>query len=201
MSDWNEGWNEGGGHRARHAEVDDLEVARHDKHFLAAAAIVAGEDVLDVGCGSGQTCGRLVLLVWQAADRNEWSTLAQGALGVPRSGPDPFSLADPDVVHTVLNEAGFGDVALTEVDEPVYFGRDAGEALSFVCGFADTKAALAVVGQDEGRRRLLSALCRRESPEGVLLGSRAWIVTGVGRHRSPGPDSLRVSRLPGPGLR
>ena len=52
---------------------------------------------------------RLVLLVWQERDRNEWATAIRQALtaaaATPR-GPDPFSLADPTVTEGILAAAG-----------------------------------------------------------------------------------------------
>ena len=50
--------------------------------------------------------GRLVMLVWQAHDRNEWDVAIHEALTGPDGsrvvagdGPDPFSLADPATVE------------------------------------------------------------------------------------------------------
>jgi len=43
--------------------------------------------------------GRLVMMVWQASDRNEWDVAIrrslEGSAAAPAAGPDPFSLADP----------------------------------------------------------------------------------------------------------
>ena len=71
--------------------------------------------------------GRLVMMVWQAHDLNEWSVAIrrclEGSAAVASAGPDPFSLADPPVVTGVLEDAGFADVIFTDVREPMYFGR------------------------------------------------------------------------------
>ncbi len=50
---------------------------------------------------------RLAMLVWQEEDRNEWATairqvLAAGDEAAAPPGLDPFSLADPDVVRSIL---------------------------------------------------------------------------------------------------
>ena len=81
--------------------------------------------------------GRLVMLVWQAEDRNEWQvTIRQsldgpeGALAAASGGPDPFSLADPPAVTEILAAAGFAGITFTDVRKPVYYGRDVGAALA-----------------------------------------------------------------------
>jgi ubiquinone/menaquinone biosynthesis C-methylase UbiE len=58
--------------------------------------------------------GRLVMMVWQAAERNEWEVAIRDALtGAERStaaasaGQDAFSLADPPEVTRILEAAGF----------------------------------------------------------------------------------------------
>ena len=75
---------------------------------------------------------RLVMMVWQGQDRNEWATAIRQALtggaapAQPASGPDPFSLAEPARVESILGAAGFVEVAFADVHEPVYYGPDAG---------------------------------------------------------------------------
>ena len=130
--------------------------------------------------------GRLVMMVWQAGDRNEWAVAVQHSLeaaepaAIPSAGPDPFSLADPPTVNEVLGAAGFADVAFTDVHEPVYYGPDVAAALDWVRGFAcisgalkrlDPAAAASVAG------RLREALAARMRHGGVWFDSRAWIVT------------------------
>ena len=58
--------------------------------------------------------GRLVMMVWQASERNEWDVTirqslgaAEGPVAVPSGLPDPFSLADPPAVTELLEGAGF----------------------------------------------------------------------------------------------
>ena len=115
--------------------------------------------------------GRLVMMVWQAAERNEWTVAIRKALGTapPGNGPNAFSLADPPAVERILGSAGFADVTLTDVDEPVYYGPDPQAALEWVRGFA--------AAQDGGLERLRDMLAARMSDDGVWFGSRAWIVS------------------------
>jgi ubiquinone/menaquinone biosynthesis C-methylase UbiE len=131
--------------------------------------------------------GRLVMMVWQARDRNEWSmaigrclTGAEGAAGAAAAGPDPFSLADPPAVTEILEAAGFADVTFTDVREPMYFGPDVATALDWIRGFACTSEALGRLDSDAAARalgRLRVILAEHNGDRGVRFGSRAWIIT------------------------
>jgi SAM-dependent methyltransferase len=131
--------------------------------------------------------GRLVMMVWQAHERNEWDVAIHRALAEPEGptmvagdGQDPFSLADPPTVEAILQAAGFGDVAFIDVHEPVCYGPDPAAALDWVRGFTSTNellkrldpaaAALALT-------RLRDALGAHIAHGGVWFNSRAWIVT------------------------
>ncbi len=64
--------------------------------------------------------GRLVMMVWQGHERNEWEVAIRRSLegfeepaAVAPAGPDPFSLADPATVEGILDAAGFADVTFT----------------------------------------------------------------------------------------
>ena len=131
--------------------------------------------------------GRLVMMVWQAHQRNEWDVAihqslgaAEGPVAVPSGGPDPFSLADPPTVTGILEAAGFADVAFTNVHEPVYYGPDVAAALDWVCGFACTSEVLKRLDPAAAARavgRLREALAAHLSDDGVWFNSSAWIVT------------------------
>src|SRR5882757_2442790 len=93
--------------------------------------------------------GRLVMMVWQAKEHNEWQvaidqvlTAHDGTAAVAPGAPDAFSLADPTTTTALLHAAGFVDVAFTDVRQPVYYGPDTDTALAWVRGFTSTKLAL-----------------------------------------------------------
>ena len=128
--------------------------------------------------------GRLVLLVWQAADRQEWigeftrALLGRTPPAPPAGAPGPFSLGDPARVRSVLGAAGFTDVGLTSVTEPMAFGRTAEEAHGFVLGLLGWM----LQGQDDQRRAEATDALRRTmtdhlTTDGVHFGSAAWLVT------------------------
>ena len=135
---------------------------------------------------------RLVMMVWQEHERNEWSVAIERALSVPgatggplsENGPDHFSLADPAHVELILDYAGFSNVMFDEVHEPVFYGRDVDRALDFVTGFQSTRQTLFGLDEtsaSEALERLRQTLYTHQTDEGVLLDSRAWIVSAQRR--------------------
>jgi SAM-dependent methyltransferase len=131
--------------------------------------------------------GRLVLMVWQARERNEWSTGIREALAgdnpvppPPTDGPHPFSLADPAAAASILTAAGFAEISFTDVREPVYYGPDAAVAFDVVRGLRSTRDLLAGLDSGEAERaldRLRATLAAHQGPDGVLFDARTWIIT------------------------
>lgn len=131
--------------------------------------------------------GRLALLSWQGLADNDWvlavrETLASGrSLPEPPPGaPGPFGLADRSDVQRILTAAGFVDVEIVEVREPMYLGADGDDAFSFVAGLGLARGLLG--GLDAGAREAaLDELRRRlwghATADGVLLGAAAWLIT------------------------
>jgi SAM-dependent methyltransferase len=130
--------------------------------------------------------GRLLMMVWQGHEQNEWSVSIEEALAatvksrVPTSeGLDPFSLADPAMVRRVLDAAGFTDVTFTGVRQPIYYGQDVAAALEWVGGFACAKEVLGGLdptGSELALERLRETLVAHAREGGVWFDSRAWIV-------------------------
>ena len=133
---------------------------------------------------------RLVLLVWQRYEHNEWARTIDAALGdaaqPPQPGADPFSLGDAEATADMLEGAGFDRVRFEDVREPVLYGHDLDAALAFVRGFQDTSAALASLSDGEAARtveRLRETLAAHYNDErGVVLDARSWLITARRRH-------------------
>ncbi|MFI6515605.1 class I SAM-dependent methyltransferase [Spirillospora sp. NPDC050679] len=132
--------------------------------------------------------GRLVMTVWQAPGLNEWDVVIRRSLAGPDGppvtaappGPDPFSLADPTTVKEILCAAGFADIALADVHEPVYHGPDVAAALGWIRGFTCTDEMLKRLDSAASARavgRLREALAEHLRDDGVWFDSRAWLVT------------------------
>lgn len=246
-----------------HADRFDAGVARYREPFLAAAAIGPGMDVLDVGCGNGETTldaarlsgtgtvtgvdlssrmldlarrraarwanvrfvqadaqiadlgthdrvisrtgamffgdppaafanlagalrpgGRLALAVWAPYAEQEWLPAFRSIAAAgrdlppfPPTGPHPFSMGDPERVRPLLRTAGFTDVELELVREPMSFGPDVATAEPMVLGLvagmlADLDDATRAAAQDALRTSLLAHL----GPYGVAYRSAMWII-------------------------
>jgi SAM-dependent methyltransferase len=167
-------------HRFQPASFDVL-ISRFGTMFFA--DLIAGFTNLANASRSG---ARLVMMVWQSCQRNEWATAIPAALTAPDKqdsatcGQGLFSLAETDVVEAILQKAGFSEVGFIDVHEPVYYGPDVDTAYQIVCSFKSTKdlldrldAGAAERTLDQLRRMLVDHL----TGNGVLFDSRAWIVT------------------------
>ncbi len=136
-------------------EVGDVQVYRfQSKEFDVAISRFGTMFFADPGAAFRNVAralragGQLVMMVWQAHDRNEWAVSIDRALArgmrspVADFGPDPFSLGEPAAARRILASAGFSAVAFTDVEVPVYYGRDVNAALDFVSRFGTVSQAL-----------------------------------------------------------
>lgn len=153
----------------------DLAISRFGTMFFADPGAAFG----NIGRAL-RPSGRLVMMVWQSRDRNEWDVAIRQCWPDVSGTPDPFSLGDRPTVTGILEAAGFTDVTFTDVHQPVYYGPDVAAALGWVRGFACTGEALRRLDPPAAARalgRLEEMLAARMTGDGVWFGSRAWIVT------------------------
>ena len=128
--------------------------------------------------------GRLVLLVWQGRERNEWATAIQGALALnapSANAPAAFSLGDRAATMRILAAAGFVSIDFAEVHEPVFYGPDVDAAHEAIVELFLPKDAPV---EGETAQRLRALLEAHLTDDGVLFDSRAWIVVA---HKPTGP--------------
>lgn len=131
--------------------------------------------------------GRLVMMVWQSAEANEWSVAIQRCLAPGTRPPtasagasDPFSLADPGAVERLLAEAGFAGTTFGDAQEPVYYGASVEAALDWIGGFLCTRDILQrldAAGAERACERLREMLAKHQRAQGIWFDSRAWIVS------------------------
>src|SRR5215218_7125315 len=166
-------------HRFDHAGFD-VAISRFGTMFFSDPAAAFANIATALRPGA-----RLVLLVWQRREDNEWARAIDAALGdavqPPPADEDPFSMGDAEATARLLSGAGFAGIRFDDVREPVLYGHDLDAALAFVRGWQDTSAALASLSDGEAARtveRLREALAAHHSDErGVVLDSRSWLIT------------------------
>lgn len=131
--------------------------------------------------------GRLVLMVWQPADRQSWLASMFEALALgrdlpmpPPSVPGPFGLGDPDRTRSILESAGFVDVELTGIDGDFRIGDDVEDSYGFASSMGITRGLLSGV-TDEDRatalQQLRSTIAASTDESGTHFESAAWLVT------------------------
>jgi SAM-dependent methyltransferase len=134
-----------------------------------------------------QPGGRLVLLVWQAAESNEWFTEWRGALAAgrtlpppPGGAPGPFALGDPARIRSLCAVGGFAQVSVTPLSAPMRFGSDVSEAEAFALDvFGGLLEELSGAARERALDELRRSLAAHETPDGVYVGSAMWLVQAV----------------------
>jgi SAM-dependent methyltransferase len=128
--------------------------------------------------------GRLVILVWQGPRPNEWIRELSGALAAgrdlpvpPIGAPGPFAQADPDDVTTVLTGAGFTDIGLTGLSEPIWFGTTPDHAHDFVLGLMGWMLhGLDDAGRQRAHATLRDTVSSHATGSGVVFQSATWLI-------------------------
>lgn len=128
--------------------------------------------------------GRLAMMTWQSLAGNEWLEKIATAFAagreprIPPPGVGPFALSDPDRIHALLGEAGYGGVKVLGHEAPIWLGTDATDAYQFILGL---NGWMLEGLDDDGRAAALDALravtAAHETPGGVTFASATWITT------------------------
>lgn len=137
--------------------------------------------------GGLRSNGTIALLAWRTLQENEWLMSLRSALAIgrelpmpPPDAPTPFALANPERVHSILGSAGFDGVELKPIDEMIELGTDASDALEFAKTMGIVEGLTDGLDPDARAQAMgnLAALFReRETADGVLLASAAWLIT------------------------
>jgi SAM-dependent methyltransferase len=165
------------------AQHFDVAISRYGTMFFADPVAA----FRNIG-GALRPGGRLVMMVWQAHEANEWSVAVHQALAPYYSSSpganDHFSLADPGTVERTLGAAGFASVKFSDAREPVYYGTNVDAAIEWVRGFRFVRDILQRLNAAAATRVLDSlreALAKNSSEKGVWFDAREWIVTAERR--------------------
>jgi SAM-dependent methyltransferase len=128
--------------------------------------------------------GRLALLVWQGPHANEWIGELTGALGAgrdlpapPSGAPGPFAQADPEAVKAVLTRAGFANIEVDGMRQPMWFGADAEDARVFVLGLMGRMLhGLDDAGRNRALDNLHATVRAHDTGHGVFHQSATWLI-------------------------
>ncbi len=132
--------------------------------------------------------GRMAFLCWAELMANEWVVVpgAAAAEHVPAAAvadpdtPGPFSLASTDRLRSLLDAAGFTEVGIEQVSEPLLMGSDPADTVEFLKATGLGQRLLRDADAPTRRRvtgAMTAALDPYQTADGVRLGSQAWLVT------------------------
>jgi SAM-dependent methyltransferase len=169
------------------AQVHDFGSASYDRVVSRTGTMFFGDAAaaFDNLATATQPDGRLAILVWRDLAENEWLREIVEALRVgrdlpmpPPGAPGPFAQSDPAMVEPMLTGAGWSDVAFQSLDRAVWLGPDADRGTSWQLG----QSAWLLLGLDDAQHARATAnlhalLAAHQTPDGVLLGSAAWLIT------------------------
>jgi SAM-dependent methyltransferase len=126
--------------------------------------------------------GRLAFVSWREARRNAWASIPYGAVSMVRDPSSsagkggPFAFARPERVRGVLAAAGFDDVTLTSIDDPVCVGSNVEAAIDFTDATELCKLGLTTLERRRVHGALRTALTPFANNSGVWLPASAWLV-------------------------
>lgn len=160
--------------------VDDLVVSRTGTMFFGDQAAAMANLARAARPG-----GRLALLVWRGWAENAWLRAIVAALAgsrdlpmPPAGAPGPFAQSDPALVEPLLREAGWSGVTFRALDRPVWLGPDADQGTRWQLGqFAWLLHDLDSAERDAAAKRLHDLFAEHQTPDGVQMGSAAWLIT------------------------
>lgn len=170
------------------AQVHDFPGAGFDAAISRTGTMFFGDPAAAFGniARSLRSSGRLVLLVWQGPEPNEWIRELSGALAAGRTlpsppigTPGPFAQADPGQVRALLSSAGFANVGFEGLSGPMRFGASADDAFDFVIGLMGWMLqGLDASGRDLALASLRETIHEHETVGGeVCFESATWLVT------------------------
>jgi hypothetical protein len=135
--------------------------------------------------------GRVAFVCWQELGRNPWMRVpvmaAAQQIPMPAppapGAPGPFSFADPGRVDGILAGAGFQEIAIEPLAGELVVGGSGApleQAVEFVLQMGPMAAALRESSGEQIARVTTAvgeAMAPYATPQGVVLGCAAWIVS------------------------
>ncbi len=129
--------------------------------------------------------GRMSFVCWRPFQENLWMRVPMEAAlphlpPMPPAdplAPGPFAFADPNRVHSILRDAGFGSVTITPFDLSIG-GSDIEQTLQLTLKVGPLGAALRENPglADAAVAAVRDAISAYATPKGVLMPAAVWIV-------------------------
>jgi SAM-dependent methyltransferase len=132
--------------------------------------------------------GRLCFVCWQSPRDNPWVSIAGAALKPflpePAETPDPrepgpFAFADPDYLQSIVDGAGFEDVAIEPLTPRLKVADDLEGALDFMARVGPMSRAMTELegrARDDALEAVRAALAPHLGPDGLRLDAACWLV-------------------------
>jgi SAM-dependent methyltransferase len=135
--------------------------------------------------------GRLAFVCWRTFKENEWAFAPyEAALNLlpPQEpmdphAPGPFAFADRERVTSLLQEAGFRDIAIKPHDTTVNLGETVDDAVTealTIGPLARAAAELDDAARNEIRARIAPIFGKYKTPYGITPPAAVWLVTARG---------------------
>lgn len=131
--------------------------------------------------------GRLAYVCWQPAKENPHISLPMRSIvrafpgALPRETPQPpFSMAEPAEVRDLLGSSGFTDIDLAPINGELRVGNNVDDVMHHFQSQPMAKNLLDAqdpVEVDQVLARIRAQVGEHARPDGVFLGSSAWLVT------------------------
>lgn len=130
--------------------------------------------------------GQLTFVCWKSLEENAWASMPLATvLSVvgprpvsPPNAPGPFAFADATRLRAMLELAGWSDVTLTSVDDPMKLGDSLEDALEYASHIGPFAGALREADEPT-RARAIDALRAKlaELAPDFRLDAAVWLVT------------------------
>ncbi len=139
--------------------------------------------------------GELTQIVWRKREDNPWLFEAEQRVRdiVPvishedtdqvHCGPGPFSMADPDMVSSMMKGVGYDRITFERFDTDICIGKDVDEAIEFAMALGPAGEIIRLAEEEGERLKPDVMVALRESltpylkKNGVWAPSSTWFIT------------------------
>jgi ubiquinone/menaquinone biosynthesis C-methylase UbiE len=143
--------------------------------------------------------GSFAQIVWRKREDNPWLHDAELRVReiVPvvsheetdqvHCGPGPFSMSGPDMVSSMMKNAGFAGIAFERFDTDICIGRNLEDAVEFAMALGPAGEIIRLAGPEGERLKpqvveaLRETLSTYERKDGVWAPSSTWFITANNR--------------------